>query len=489
MARTVVPFSAWVKSVHSKYADVTTSRPFVVAKTFVKLWVEFVRLQDLKADLGCPTCGPNPRHVIADGLTLAYLRRHMLPTLHPPTRTTEESEVRLHHAVQEQQVFQPKVRKALRRALEAYSLETLAVSDREDFDISTQALQIMVDMHGDDEVEAQLALDLLNSVDTGFTAANLPRRQFRSVMAPIILLLKHASAVESCLQMAPPPGHRYLRQFATRNINTHVQADALARRNPAFAQTWRGFTEADIVIPNSIVSLGAFVYNRAFATAAQLSDGNRAYPAFAEAESDWRITGSSYGQPKIRLRPKYRNIDKAPREKAAPDERSCQKHYDAFGKGRLTGGVLALWCTHGYCLGWHAIPFGEGRNDVFAAIFSHWETAPLVIVYDFACSLAPYSLNREYDFYRNTLFAIDELHQHDHSRCSSACFLDTYMSEDPDLLRLKSSIAECGNAGLKRIRKSVSYCGQRNALAVIGTYLFVWNRFTARGERPKAMQA
>ncbi|KAK4694754.1 hypothetical protein P7C70_g8682, partial [Phenoliferia sp. Uapishka_3] len=489
MVRAAVPFNAWVKSMHSKYADVTTSRAFVVAKTFIKLWVEFSQLQNLKTDLGCPTCGPNPRRVIADGLTLAYLRRHMLPTLHPPTRTTGDSEIRGHHAIAEQQVFQAKVRKALRRALDAYSLETLAVIDEEDFEFSRESLQLLVDVPDGHEVEAQIALDLLSGLEEGFGAAALGRRVFRSVMAPIVLLLKHASAVESCLQMAPPPGHQHLASFATRNINSHADADALARRNPAFAQTWRGLTQAGIPIPNSIVSLAAFVYNRAFSTAAQLSDGQRVYPAFAEPEGDWRVTGSSYGQPKIRLRPKYPNIDKAPREKAAPDERSCQKHYDAFGKGRLTGGVLALWCTHGYCLGWHAIPFGEGRNDVFAAIFSHWNEAPWVIIYDFACSLAPYSLNREYDFYKNTLFAIDELHQHDHSRCSSACFLDTYMAEDPDLLRIKSSIAECGNSGLKRIRKSVSYCGQRNALAVIGTYIFVWNRFTAGGERSKAMQA
>jgi hypothetical protein len=46
--------------------------------------------------------------------------------------------------------------------------------------------------------------------------------------------------------------------------------------------------------------------------------------------------------------------------------------------------------------------------------------APEVVVYDFACQLHEYCLNREPEYYKHTLFVIDKLHQWNHSDCSLA---------------------------------------------------------------------
>ena len=136
---------------------------------------------------------------------------------------------------------------------------------------------------------------------------------------------------------------------------------------------------------------------------------------------------------------------------------------------------MAAWCPHLVCLGFHCIPKGEGRNDVFSALFSHWERAPEIIVYDFACALAPYCMSREPEFFKNTRFLIDNFHAGGHTRCSEACFLKSYRRTDT-LAHINSSAAECGNSGLSKIRRSLHYMSQRHAVIYALVHLATWNR-------------
>jgi hypothetical protein len=141
---------------------------------------------------------------------------------------------------------------------------------------------------------------------------------------------------------------------------------------------------------------------------------------------------------------------------------------------------MAVWCTHSICYGFHFIPKAEGRNDVFSAIYTRWEVAPKRIVYDFACALAPYAMIREPHFFKDTKMAIDLFHSKNHSGCSTAALLEPYMAVDPDLSKINSSAAECGNYGIKRIRKSVSYMTQGRAIVYTKVFLSVWNRMRIR---------
>ena len=137
---------------------------------------------------------------------------------------------------------------------------------------------------------------------------------------------------------------------------------------------------------------------------------------------------------------------------------------------------MAFWCPHLVCLGFHKMPKVEGRDDVFSALYCYFETAPSVVIYDFACQLAPYCMNREPEFFKKTLFAIDEMHSNGHSSCSQSCFLANYMQTRTDLKPVNSSAAECSNSGLNRIRKSMSYMTEANAILYTQTYIAVWNR-------------
>lgn len=183
----------------------------------------------------------------------------------------------------------------------------------------------------------------------------------------------------------------------------------------------------------------------------------------------------------IRLRPKYPLLAHDIRADAGGARGAkCSKFYAEYGKRKLTGGIMAIWCTHIISYGFHCIPIGEGRNDVFSAIYTRWPKAPSYIIYDFACALEPYCLTREPIFFGDTVFAIDQFHAPDHTKCDEACFLSAYMAADPRLQRLNSSAAECGNSGLKRIRKVVRFMGQERSMIYTRVFLAVWNRARIR---------
>jgi hypothetical protein len=185
--------------------------------------------------------------------------------------------------------------------------------------------------------------------------------------------------------------------------------------------------------------------------------------------------------PKIRQRPTYPGLryDRV-KEKQGKRGGKCSKYYSKYGQQRLTGGIMCVWCTHSICYGFHCIPSSEGRDDVFSAMVTRWPQAPKRVIYDFACALGPYCLTREPKFFADTLFAIDAFHAAGHTKCAPAAFLTTYSAVDPRLSKINSSAAECGNGGINRIRKSVSYMGQQRAILYTKTFVSVWNRTITR---------
>jgi hypothetical protein len=185
--------------------------------------------------------------------------------------------------------------------------------------------------------------------------------------------------------------------------------------------------------------------------------------------------------PQIRHRPRYPQLlyDQMI-ESGGNRGAKCSKYYSQYGEQRLTGGIMCAWCTHSICYGFHCIPRGEGRNDVFSAMITRWPKAPKRVIYDFACALGPYCMTREADFFADTLFVIDAFHAKGHTKCAPAAFLSSYANIDPRLARINSSAAECGNGGISRIRKSVSYMSQERAILYRKVFLSIWNRLRIR---------
>jgi hypothetical protein len=185
--------------------------------------------------------------------------------------------------------------------------------------------------------------------------------------------------------------------------------------------------------------------------------------------------------PQIRHRPQYPRLKYDNQTDAAGRRGAkCSKYYSQYRQRQLTGGIMCAWCTHSICYGFHCIPSGEGRNDVFSAMVTRWAVPPKRVIYDFACALGPYCMTREPDFFADTQFLIDGFHAKDHTKCAPAAFLSTYSDVDPRLAPINSSAAECGNGGIACIRKLVSYMGQNRAICYTKVFLSVWNRLKIR---------
>ncbi|EJD40085.1 hypothetical protein AURDEDRAFT_70546, partial [Auricularia subglabra TFB-10046 SS5] len=184
--------------------------------------------------------------------------------------------------------------------------------------------------------------------------------------------------------------------------------------------------------------------------------------------------------PQVRVRPQYPHLpgDKKVNRSTVTDTGAggigCSKFYEAYGKKGLSGGLMAAWCPHLICLGFHFIPIGEGRNDVFSALFTRWETPLKTVVYDFACALAHYCMLREAKFFKHTRFLIDGFHSKGHTRCTKSCFISSF-KKNSDLCSVNSSAAECGNRGLLKICRPLRYMTQRRAIIYVHTYLATWN--------------
>jgi hypothetical protein len=69
----------------------------------------------------------------------------------------------------------------------------------------------------------------------------------------------------------------------------------------------------------------------------------------------------------------------------------------------------------------------ESARTVFELIYSRWEHAPDVIIYDNACNLDVYCRKREPHFFRATIFMVDRLHYHSHHGCSPIYHMDSYI--------------------------------------------------------------
>lgn len=282
----------------------------------------------------------------------------------------------------------------------------------------------------------------------------------------------------------PYPAIRLLYEFAT----THVPPPHLQMWIPAFGNVLHAFNSEFNMIPASMHIFADWLSRRAYQVYSLLSQHEVAGPIDLP-KSDWRITGVCYGTQPIRVRPHYHQVpqDGLGEDKLEKTDSECGKYYNTYKKAHLTGGIMVLWCPHSVCLGFHVIPTAEGRNDVFSALYTHWPTAPKIIIYDYACQLAPYSLIREPTYFRDTRFVVDEFHATGHTKCSRASSSTYAMQYDPNLQAINTSAAEVGNSGIGKIRKSVSYMTQAHAIRYTKVYMDVMNRCKWRSMKEKGM--
>ncbi|KAE8185179.1 hypothetical protein CF335_g7798 [Tilletia laevis] len=492
------PLSAFCTTVQNAYDEHSQSQhsppKFLARSTFIKIFFAFVQLQAMDISFSCPVCGPSPSTVIADGVVLAHSTRLRHEHLCPPT--TPSSLFAARPSSSPILAFLPTkaLRGHLRRCVDALPLPTEDQSEalaafRNAF---TEYSAINTSSNTTSTIIKSWTTSLLSLLRDTFAYTRL----YPSLEDSYDYLLKQLAAEEGIFQFCRPLCVPLLKELADSQLSVSSPrfsnlSTTLSRHCPALGLLLRSHLQQTssfssiVPFPSSLrpflSACAQYIQHQQDVLLQQQSSAVTAGSFSSSNESNYSIpytqTGSYYGSLKSWQRPYYTGVDTAKnRDSSVAGDEGCRKFYDAYVKQRRTGGIMALWCPHTVCVGFHIIPESEGRNDVFSALFSHWTTAPQVVVYDFACQLAPYCLRREAEFFKDTLFVIDQMHQHGHSKCTLSSFLSSYMATDPSLRHLNSSAAECENSALSRIKKSVSYSGQEHAVLLIKHFLCIWNR-------------
>jgi hypothetical protein len=176
-------------------------------------------------------------------------------------------------------------------------------------------------------------------------------------------------------------------------------------------------------------------------------------------------TGICSGLPKIR--------ERHPCEMDKSGEHQGSECRHGFPQGaNHTGGVFTIFCKHGVCYAFFILPKAEGRDEVYSWIITHLAKAPKLIVYDFACALHAFFLNRAPAFVKFTQFCVDRIHWFNHRLCGSGYNLSLY----PQHTGINSQIAEQGNSSLAQVEDAASCMNQKHFMQNLAFYLSCWNR-------------
>ncbi|DBB13181.1 TPA: hypothetical protein ACH3X3_15247 [Trebouxia sp. C0006] len=107
-----------------------------------------------------------------------------------------------------------------------------------------------------------------------------------------------------------------------------------------------------------------------------------------------------------------------------------------------------MWfCRHGICYAFYMLPNAEGRNEAFSFLLKYFKVAPKVIVYDFACALQEYCLNRQPEHFKEIKFVVDRFHWFNHVSYARSYQLSAYLQ----CSYLNSQIAEQCNSAHTRM--------------------------------------
>ncbi|KAJ6465029.1 hypothetical protein C8R45DRAFT_939868 [Mycena sanguinolenta] len=413
-----IPFSAWVTVVSRRYKSHSepTEYPFVTAEVFRAAWFSYVKLQHLEGSMMCPQCGSSPENTIWDGVTLAFNRKHLLPSLEPPTTSQPDAIDRwtTRYVPSQQLVTNKKVRRLVRLVIVGGPLTMSRLN-------ATVTPRGELEDPGDDENEDEDEDEEENEEDEGSggsrkksraeRAANKARLEmlerlqaipaaveglskssplwesFQGKVAPEVYrrFFFQITAEESVLQMTTKPALQALQAFVTQP--NHRNASALVEI-PVIHELLSHEKVSTGLFPPITIAVCRWVLERGGMVLDSLIKGPEP-PKIAE-------DGLLLRHAKIRERPRYPKL----------------KH----DVNNDVGGKRGAKCSKFYS------QYGERRLTVELSLITRWEKAPKRVIYDFACALGPYCMTREPTFFANTQFLIDDFHSVGHTKSPAGLY-------------------------------------------------------------------
>jgi hypothetical protein len=130
---------------------------------------------------------------------------------------------------------------------------------------------------------------------------------------------------------------------------------------------------------------------------------------------------------------------------ALSNNSSCTKNYQSSGK--LGAGIILFWCAkHRLCIGFLLLESAESCEYVYSTLVTRFKRIPKTIIYDNACNLSEYCLNRAPELFIDTKFLVDAFHYSGHTNCSHSFNSALHQS----MFRISSVVHEQKNALLAK---------------------------------------
>lgn len=164
------PFVAWVSVICNQYQMYASDRLFVSGGLLRSAWFAFVRLQNFNDDMACAICGPNPENVIWDGVTVAFSKKKLLPSLQPPTTTFPNSPARanVRYYPNQQLIANREIRQLVLKALVSHEQRR---KQPEDTESDTGEVEWGATRRRQDHIETlRMAEERLREVNAGLGA-------------------------------------------------------------------------------------------------------------------------------------------------------------------------------------------------------------------------------------------------------------------------------------------------------------------------------
>jgi hypothetical protein len=121
----------------------------------------------------------------------------------------------------------------------------------------------------------------------------------------------------------------------------------------------------------------------------------------------------------------------------------------------------------------------ESPRFLFYLLLCYWKKPPKYIIYDNACHAHEYCINREPDFFKDSIFCIDKFHYRNHTACTRSFDSRRY----PETSIMNSQVCEQFNRDLNRVSNSIHYSGIESYKVLITTFMLVKN-FRRRNNLP-----
>lgn len=157
-------------------------------------------------------------------------------------------------------------------------------------------------------------------------------------------------------------------------------------------------------------------------------------------------------------------------------EISCNKIYKK--RGKLAPGVLWYFCgKHNHCLGFTILYRSESCQQVVETLMTRFSKPPKCVIYDNACNLEDFILNRYSTYFDETRFFVDSFHYKSHSNCSLS--YDSGLHHDI-LKGVNTSLVEQRNSKLRFMKHTAPFMKARTFMIKLIYIIYYINKFMAQ---------